>query len=184
MKTAKLMSVVAAAMLALSVKALSAVGNVAASTNRSGIVVTNAVAPARMSCADAADAAQVSAATNLPTLTGVDRPTTLSNNQAFNADACCSETKTLRKDFTLQADPLTKTPRDARARTTVRFFSDAVIITGDDWSARVKRGNWTVMLCSERCAKSFYAQRLPGLRRIALLAAHPSLKWPRASVAI
>ena len=56
------------------------------------------------------------------------------------------------------------------------------IITDDDWFARVKHGEWTVMLCSERCAKAFYAQRLPGLRRLALLAAHPSLKWPRANV--
>ncbi|ODU23932.1 MAG: hypothetical protein ABS95_02750 [Verrucomicrobia bacterium SCN 57-15] len=58
------------------------------------------------------------------------------------------------------------------------------IIIDDDWFARVKHGEWTVMLCSERCAKSFYAQRLPGLRRLALLAAHPSLKWPRANVGI
>ncbi len=56
------------------------------------------------------------------------------------------------------------------------------IIIGDDWFARVKHGEWTVTLCSEPCAKAFYAQRLPGLRRLALLAAHPSLKWPRASV--
>lgn len=58
------------------------------------------------------------------------------------------------------------------------------IITDDDWFARVKHGEWTVMLCSERCAKAFYAQRLPGLRRLALLTAHPSLKWPRANVAL
>lgn len=58
------------------------------------------------------------------------------------------------------------------------------IITDDAWFARVKHGDWTVMLCSERCAKAFYAQRLPGLRRLALLAAHPSLKWPRAAVGV
>ena len=56
------------------------------------------------------------------------------------------------------------------------------LITDHDWFARVKHGEWMVMLCSEQCAKAFYAQRLPGLRRLALLAAHPSLKWPRASV--
>jgi hypothetical protein len=55
-------------------------------------------------------------------------------------------------------------------------------IAGDDWFARVKHGEWTVMLCSERCAKAFYAQRLPGLRRLALLAAHPLLRWPRAII--
>lgn len=58
------------------------------------------------------------------------------------------------------------------------------IITDDDWFARVKHGEWMVMLCSERCAKAFYAQRLPGLRRIALLAAHPSLRWPRVNTGI
>ena len=58
------------------------------------------------------------------------------------------------------------------------------IIIGDDWFARVKHGDWMVMLCSERCAKSFYARRLPGLRRLALLAAHPSCKWPRMSAGI
>ncbi len=58
------------------------------------------------------------------------------------------------------------------------------MITDDAWFARVKHGEWTVMLCSERCAKAFYGQRLPGLRRLALLAAHPSLKWPRANVAL
>lgn len=56
-------------------------------------------------------------------------------------------------------------------------------ILGDHWFARVKHGEWTVLLCSQPCAKAFYAQQLPAFRWFALLAAHSSLKWPRAKTA-
>lgn len=128
MKKAKLVSVVVAAILAFSANALSAVDNVAASTNRSGSVMTNAPAPARMSCADAADAARTLASTNLLALLRMDSSVTVSSNaETFSADACCSEMRTFRNDFTLQMDALTQTPRNTSAHQTVRFFRGAVI---------------------------------------------------------
>ena len=57
-------------------------------------------------------------------------------------------------------------------------------ITDDKWFAQVKHGDWTVLLCSERCAKAFYARRLPGLRQFVVLAAHPLLKWPQAKTGL
>jgi hypothetical protein len=50
---------------------------------------------------------------------------------------------------------------------------------GDQWFAQVKQGDWTIRLCCPRCARAFYSQRLPGLRRIGFLAALESLQWPR-----
>ena len=44
------------------------------------------------------------------------------------------------------------------------FVCERAII-GDDWFARVKPEDWTIVLCSQACAKAFYAQRLPSLRR-------------------
>ncbi|MDE3100136.1 MAG: hypothetical protein KGJ88_11745 [Verrucomicrobiota bacterium] len=57
-------------------------------------------------------------------------------------------------------------------------------ISNDEWFARVKHGDLTVMLCSRRFAKTFYARRLPDLRRLVLLAAHPSLQWPRINASV
>jgi hypothetical protein len=54
-------------------------------------------------------------------------------------------------------------------------------IFGDHWFAQVKHGNWTIRLCCLQCSKLFYTQRLPGLRRVAFLAALRSLAWPRQS---
>ena len=55
---------------------------------------------------------------------------------------------------------------------------------GDGWYAQVKHGEWTVRLCCPQCAKAFYAQRLPGLRRMAFMAALQSLQWPRQQAAV
>lgn len=55
---------------------------------------------------------------------------------------------------------------------------------GDCWFAQVKHGDLTIQLCCPRCAKAFYAQRLPGLRRIQFLAALQSLQWPRQPSAL
>lgn len=55
-------------------------------------------------------------------------------------------------------------------------------VSGNHWFAQVKHHDWTIRLCSQRCANAFYAQRLPGLRRLMLLAAHPLRKWPRLNV--
>ena len=54
-------------------------------------------------------------------------------------------------------------------------------IVGDHWFAQVKHGNWTIWLCCLQCSKLFYTQRLPGLRRVAFLAALRSLAWPTQS---
>jgi len=54
-------------------------------------------------------------------------------------------------------------------------------IAGDHWFAQVKHGNWTVRLCCSQCSKLFFTQRLPGLRRVAFLAALRSLAWPTQS---
>ncbi len=131
MKKVKPVSIAVAAMFALSANALSAADNAATSTNRSGSVMTNAAAPDRMRCADAADAARASASTNLLALLRMDSSVTVSSNaETFSADACCSETRTFRNDFALQMDTLTKTPSDASAHRAVRFFRDAVISVG------------------------------------------------------
>jgi len=52
-------------------------------------------------------------------------------------------------------------------------------IAGERWFARVKHGECTVVLCTEKCAKAFYRQRLPGLRKFQILEAMQSLRWPR-----
>ena len=52
-------------------------------------------------------------------------------------------------------------------------------IAGEQWFARVKHGECTVVLCTEKCARAFYCQRLPGLKRFHILAAIRSLEWPR-----
>lgn len=119
-------------MLTLAANALNAVAESAgASTNYSSSAETNAAAPIQTHCGDAADAAPASAVTNLLALTRFDVSTTVStNDQSFNEDACCSETRTLWNDFTLQADALAKTSRDVSAQKTVRFFSGAVISVG------------------------------------------------------
>lgn len=52
-------------------------------------------------------------------------------------------------------------------------------ITGGQWFARVKHGECRVVLCTENCAKNFYHQRLPGLKRLHILEAIRSLEWPR-----
>lgn len=57
-------------------------------------------------------------------------------------------------------------------------------ITGEHWFARVKHGECTVVLCTEKCAKAFYRQRLPGLRKFQILEALPSLQWPRQQEAM
>ena len=57
-------------------------------------------------------------------------------------------------------------------------------ITGEHWFARVKHGECTVALCSEKCAAAFYKQRLPGLRRFQILEAMRSLQWPRQEEAM
>ena len=54
-------------------------------------------------------------------------------------------------------------------------------IVGDHWFAQVKLGNCTIRFCCLLCSKLFYTQRLPGLRRVAFLAARRSLAWPRQS---
>ena len=54
----------------------------------------------------------------------------------------------------------------------------------DQWFAQAKHGDLTVHLCCPQCAKAFYAQRLPSLRRMAFLAALQSLQWPRQQVAL
>ncbi len=52
-------------------------------------------------------------------------------------------------------------------------------LAGDNWFALLKHGEWTVLLCSERCMNAFHAQQLTALRRLVLLTFHPSLKWPQ-----
>jgi ribosomal protein L24E len=51
-------------------------------------------------------------------------------------------------------------------------------ITSDKWFARIKRDGNTMRLCSERCADTFYAKRLPLLRHINILALLQSPHWP------
>ncbi len=53
----------------------------------------------------------------------------------------------------------------------VQCFVCEKAITRGNGFARLKHGEWTVVVCSEPCAKAFQAQRLPYLRRIEVLAA-------------
>ena len=54
-------------------------------------------------------------------------------------------------------------------------------IVSDDWFAQVKHGDCSIRLCCLQCSKLFYAQKVPVLRRVALLVALRSLAWPRQS---
>lgn len=63
-------------------------------------------------------------------------------------------------------------------------FVCETLIVGDNWFAQLKHEGWTIRLCCPRCAKSFYKQRVPSLRRIQLLAALPSFQWPRQQSAL
>jgi len=62
-----------------------------------------------------------------------------------------------------------------------RCFVCEKSIVGNHWFALVKHGNCTIRLCCLQCSKLFYTQKLPALRRVALLAALRSLAWPRQS---
>lgn len=124
MKTAKPISVVTAAMLALSVNVL-----VAASPNRLGSIFTNEVAPPQNGSSDAAGEAPLAGiSTYLPTPAECDAVTTVSNAPSFSAEVCCSEART--GDFKLRAEALTQTPTGASAHRTVHFFRSAVISVG------------------------------------------------------
>ncbi len=63
------------------------------------------------------------------------------------------------------------------------FVCERAII-GDNWFARVKPEEWTIVLCSRACAKAFYTQQLPSLRRLALLSTLQPPRWPRLGEAI
>jgi hypothetical protein len=49
---------------------------------------------------------------------------------------------------------------------------------GGDWFARVKHGEQTIVLCSKQCADAFYAERLPFMRRLAVVATSQSAPGP------
>ncbi|ODU23933.1 MAG: hypothetical protein ABS95_02760 [Verrucomicrobia bacterium SCN 57-15] len=142
--------VVLAAMLVTSATTLSAADeNTTTSTNLFRKSATNSIAPGRIgSSAVSADSQnfvtnrsflatvasvlkEASASQNCDGASAGPMVTIVSSNaQTFSADACCGEMRTLRNDFTLRADALTKTSSDVSAHKDVRFFSGAVINVG------------------------------------------------------
>ena len=59
-----------------------------------------------------------------------------------------------------------------------RCFVCETSIADGHWFAQVKHGDWSIRLCCRQCAKHFFAQRLPVLRRFGFQAALGSLAWP------